>query len=250
MIRLERISLPAATTIQLGEYTEAIRRQDTERERRALAAELWAGSTTRRRVRPALTAALAEMAPGHERCMYCGDGQGTDVDHFEPKSRAPLRTFDWLNHLLACSFCNSKEKGDRFPVAADGSPFLVDPTAEDPLDHLRLVLPLGVYKGLTDRGRACIEVFGLNARSVLVKGRRDAYVTAKQSIELWRLATDKGLHDKAAEIVRIAWDRPLADVLVGMFHQSDHPSAEALFAGETEALGLLRDAELRASFLD
>lgn len=250
MIRLRRVALPPDTVERLGEYTEDIRQQSTEGDRRTRAKNLWAGSTTRRRVRPALVAALAEMAPGHERCMYCGDSQGTDVDHFEPKSLTPLRTFDWLNHLLACSFCNSNQKRNLFPTAADGSPLLVDPTAEDPLDHLRLVLPLGTYKGLTERGRSCVEVFGLNARPVLVKGRRDAYATARHSIELWRIAMDNGQRDKAGEIVRVAWNRPLADVLVAMFHQSEHPAADALFAGEEDVLGLLRDPELRAGFVE
>lgn len=50
-----------------------------------------------------LDSVLRQMAPGLERCMYCGDNQGTDIDHFEPLARNPLRTFDWLNHLLACS---------------------------------------------------------------------------------------------------------------------------------------------------
>jgi 5-methylcytosine-specific restriction endonuclease McrA len=249
VIRLRRVALPQETVARLGEYTDDIRQRPTELSRRVRAKGLWASSTARRRVRPALVAALAEMAPGQERCMYCGDSQGTDVDHFEPKSLAPLRTFDWLNHLLACSFCNSNQKRDLFPTADDGGPLLVDPTAEDPLDHLRLVLPLGTYKGLTDRGRSCIEVFGLNARPVLVKGRRDAYATARHSIELWRVVSDKGRHDKAREIARVAWNRPLTDVLVAMFHQSEHPAAEALFAGEDDVLALLRDPEVRAGFL-
>ncbi|MFD3583281.1 HNH endonuclease [Streptomyces sp. NPDC058683] len=246
MIRLRRAVLPAATTERMRDYTDDIRQQATEKERKDRAKELWAN---RRQVRPALRAGLAEMAPGHERCMYCGDSQGTDIDHFEPKSLAPLRTFDWLNHVLACSFCNSNQKRNRFPVADDGGPLLVDPTAEDPLDHIRLVLPLGTYRGLTDRGRACIEVFGLNARAVLVKGRMDAYLTAQGSIQLWRIAMDKGQRDKAKEIVRVTWDRPLVDVLVAMFHQSGHPAADDLFAGEEETLGLLRDPELRTAFL-
>lgn len=246
MIRLRRALLSSGTTELLKDFTDDIRQQATQKERKDRAKELWAN---RRQVRPALLAGLAEMAPGHERCMYCGDSQGTDIDHFEPKSLAPLRTFDWLNHLLACSCCNSNQKRNLFPTAADGSPLLVDPTAEDPLDHLRLVLPLGTYRALTDRGRACIEVFGLNARTVLVKGRRDAYVTAKNAIELWRIAMDRGQHDKATEIVRVSWDRPLVDVLVAMFHQSGHPAADDLFAGEHEALGLLRDPELRRAFL-
>jgi hypothetical protein len=247
VIRLRRSALPATTTERLASYTDDIRKQATEPARKARAKELWAN---RRQVRPALVSALAEMAPGHERCMYCGDSQGTDIDHFEPKSLTPLRTFDWLNHLLACSFCNSNQKRNRFPTTADGRPLLVDPTAEDPLDHLRLVLPLGTYRGLTDRGRACIDVFGLNDRAVLVKGRMDAYATARHSVELWRIAMDKGQSAKAAEIVRVAWNRPLVDVLVAMFHQSGHPAADALFAGEADVLGLLRDAELRAAFLD
>ncbi|MGW2616194.1 HNH endonuclease [Streptomyces sp. NPDC001500] len=246
MIRLRRALLPTATTERLADYTAEIRQQATEKERKDRAKELWAN---RRQVRPALIAGLAEMAPGRERCMYCGDSQGTDIDHFEPKSLAPLRTFDWRNHLLACSFCNSNQKRNLFPTEADGSPLLVDPSVEDPLNHLRLVLPLGTYRGLTERGKACIEVFGLNTRAVLVEGRRDAYATAGHSIELWRIAMDKGQRDKAREIVRVAWNRPLIDVLIAMFHQSGHPAADALFAGEEEILALLLDAELRSAFL-
>lgn len=249
MIRLERTDLPADTAAGLKTYTEQIE-LTAESGRKAKAAELWAHTTVRRRVREGLLTTLADMAPGHQRCMYCGDSQGTDIDHFEPKSLAPARTFEWLNHLLACAYCNSNQKRNAFPRAEeDGSPLLLDPTLQDPLDHLRLVLPVCTYKGLTPQGEACIAVFGLNSRGVLVDGRRTAYETAKQSIELWRIATDRGQCDKAAQVVRVAWDRPLADVLAGMFHQSEHPAAELMFGGEEETLGLLRDRELREAFL-
>lgn len=119
MIRLRRVALPPDTVARLGEYTDDIRQHPTESDRRARAKNLWASSTARRRVRPALVAGLAEMAPGHERCMYCGDSQGTDIDHFEPKSLTPLRTFDWFNHLLACSYCNSNQKRNLYPTAPD-----------------------------------------------------------------------------------------------------------------------------------
>ncbi|EFE74634.1 hypothetical protein SSIG_02186 [Streptomyces filamentosus NRRL 11379] len=192
------------------------------------------------------------MAPGHQRCMYCGDSQGTDIDHFEPKSRAPLRTFEWLNHLLACAYCNSNQKRNRFPRSeTDGSPLLLDPTLQEPLEHLRLVLPVGTYKGLTPQGDACIAVFGLNNRGALVDGRRTAYVTAKHSVELWRIATDRGRHDKGAEIVRAAWNRPSgadgASPGVGCDQaerrpplsavtNEDQPSAEKTTAGPSAAL--------------
>ncbi|MEE1745424.1 HNH endonuclease [Streptomyces sp. NPDC006641] len=248
MIRLERAALPVDTAAQLKVYTREVE-QASEVDRKDTAARLWSHSTVRRRVRIGLLAVLADMAPGHQRCMYCGDSQGTDIDHFEPKSLAPVRTFEWLNHLLACAYCNSNQKRSRFPRAEDGSPLLLDPTLEDPLAHLRLVLPLCTYKALTPQGEACIDVFGLNSRGVLVDGRRTAYGTAKQSVELWRIATDRGQHRKAAEVVRIAWNRPLADVLAAMFYQSGHSAANLLFAGEEETLGLLQDQELREAFL-
>ena len=60
------------------------------------------------------------MAPGVQRCMYCLDSLGTDIDHFEPKSRRPLRTFCWHNHLLACSRCNSNYKREEYPCDGFG----------------------------------------------------------------------------------------------------------------------------------
>jgi hypothetical protein len=93
--------------------------------------------------------------------MYCGDNQGTDVDHHEPLALAPYRTFDWLNHLLACSVCNSHFKRDGFPRADDGTPLLLDPTADEPLDHLALSLSVGWYAPRTERGRVTIETLGL-----------------------------------------------------------------------------------------
>lgn len=69
-----------------------------------------------------MTFSLLQEGERQERCMYCGDNQGTDVDHFEPLSLAPLRTFDWPNHLLACSLCNSHYKRHLFPCDEDGRP--------------------------------------------------------------------------------------------------------------------------------
>lgn len=34
-----------------------------------------------------LSALLREMAPGLEQCMYCGEDEGTGIDHFEPLAR-------------------------------------------------------------------------------------------------------------------------------------------------------------------
>ncbi|PAZ15331.1 hypothetical protein CLM62_14165 [Streptomyces sp. SA15] len=111
------------------------------------------------------------------------------------------------------------------------------------------VLGTGQYTALSPQGQASIEVFGLN-RGSLVKGRHDAYLAAIPFLAQWRAATDREQSRKARDTVRIAWDRPLADVLASMFHQSSLPAAEILFAEEDDVLSLLRDPELRTGFLD
>ncbi|MER5357457.1 HNH endonuclease [Streptomyces sp. NPDC002785] len=209
---------------------------------------LWNHTTVRRHVHPALISVLVQMAPGHERCMYCGDNQGTDIDHFEPLTLAPLRTFAWPNHLLACSLCNSHYKRHIFPRDEGGRPLLLDPTIEDPLEHLHLILGVGRYEALSPQGTASIDVFGLN-RGSLLKGRLDAYRTAGLFLTQWRNATHKRQYNKARDVVRIAWDRPLADVLAAMFHQSALPVAESLFDGEDDVLELLCDPSVREGFL-
>ncbi len=106
-------------------------------------------------------------------------------------------TWTWSNHLFVCASCNTGFKKNHFPLAA-GSPslsgpkapyphadlqpqhenvaiesaLLVDPSVEDPLDHIewRLVNPTeprSLWKwnpaGLTPSGEATIKVLGLVA---------------------------------------------------------------------------------------
>jgi uncharacterized protein (TIGR02646 family) len=114
---------------------------------------------------------LERMAHGVHRCMYCEDSLGTDIDHHQPIAEAPLRAFDWLNHLLACSHCNSNYKRDAYPSDADGACLLIDPSAEDPAAHLTLLLASGEYQARGPKGEETIQVFGLN-RSDLIEGRK------------------------------------------------------------------------------
>ncbi|WP_080127725.1 MULTISPECIES: hypothetical protein [unclassified Actinoplanes] len=102
--------------------------------------------------------------------MYCHESRGTDVDHYEPIRRAPLRTFVWDNHLLACAYCNQQAKQEVFPLDGNGQPLLLDPSVDDSADHMTL-LSTGVFEGLTTRGAETIEVLGLNKRPELVRAR-------------------------------------------------------------------------------
>lgn len=60
---------------------------------------------------------------GGKRCVYCaipeacfGGPYNYHVEHFEPKSKAPDRTNDWMNLFYACAICNVF-KGNDWPNA-------------------------------------------------------------------------------------------------------------------------------------
>ncbi len=81
------------------------------------------------------------------RCAYCqshddrfGGEDGAEVDHFKPEGRHPELRFTWSNLYYACHVCNCLYK-KQFPTPdeeAQGKRF-VDPCAEDPDDHFRMV---------------------------------------------------------------------------------------------------------------
>ncbi|HYO58663.1 hypothetical protein [Archangium sp.] len=118
---------------------------------------------------------LRAMASGRERCMYCEDSAAEDIEHFWPKKDFPLRAFDWLNYLLACSCCNSNYKRQQFPRDASEAPLLIDPTVDEPTEHLALLPITGRFDDLTLKGTESIRVFGLNQRDILVSGRQSAW---------------------------------------------------------------------------
>ena len=80
------------------------------------------------------------------RCAYCltrddqlGGEEGMKVDHFLAESRHPDLRLAWANLYYSCDVCNNR-KGN-YPTAeetAQGERF-VDPCAEDPDEHFRMV---------------------------------------------------------------------------------------------------------------
>jgi uncharacterized protein (TIGR02646 family) len=47
--------------------------------------------------------------PGVERCAYCEDSFGNQVEHIAPKEFYPERVFEFDNFLMACNPCNSQK---------------------------------------------------------------------------------------------------------------------------------------------
>jgi len=178
MRRVVRIPLPALTQQALNG------KQDDFDLRRAQVA-LDAGDTwdAARRTELILTCLqiLREMAGRRQRCMYCSDSHGADIEHFWPKAVYPERVFRWTNLLLCCTECG-RFKGKRFPLD-DGVPMLLDPTEHDPWMHLdfdpatgNLVASFNAMIGAwSRRGTATVEVLKFDRREALAAAYQKSY---------------------------------------------------------------------------
>lgn len=210
MIPLQRTPLPAKSERLLARWTDRVAAAGGGPQ---AARGCWtAADAPKRHIR----GALEPMAHGNLRCMYCDDSRATDIDHFQPIAHAAQRAFDWPNHLFACSHCNSNLKRDQYPTDPHGTCLLVDPTVDDPADHLVLLLRSGTYEPVpgSPKGQPTIDVFGLN-RSELVKGRLDAFVLARSTIRDW-FGLVQDCDPDAARTARALLDSPFVDVVHAM----------------------------------
>jgi uncharacterized protein (TIGR02646 family) len=167
---------------------------------------------------------LRQMASGYQNCMYCESGEATDIEHFWPKSQYPHKAYEWLNYLLACSNCNSNNKRDRFPVGAVGQPLLIDPTAEDPREHLDLLPLSGKYRALSPKGEHSIDVFGLG-RVTLELARRDAWNGLQGLLVAYSAYRASGEDTAAADIRTVVCNHPFASLFVRMLEMASKPFA-------------------------
>jgi uncharacterized protein (TIGR02646 family) len=134
-------------------------------------------------------ATLRRMMGDRQRCMYCLDSHGTDIEHFWPKTTYPERLFVWLNLLLCCAECG-RFKGDQFPLA-DGQPLLINPTAEDPWHDLdfdprtgnvvaRFNPDAGSY---SEKGSKTVEVLQFDRREALATGCQRTFRRLARAVE-------------------------------------------------------------------
>lgn len=176
MRRVRRPALaPRAVSYLSSKAAQLSARDDIEK--------VWASARRTRTIGVTVFPALLRMAGVRERCMYCTDSHGTDIDHFWPKARYPQKMFVWDNMLLACTGCNRK-KGDRFPVDITGNPLLIDPCIDEPWEHLVFVAETGELApkwksqvaGYDARGEAMTnpDILPLNIEAV-TSGRQRAH---------------------------------------------------------------------------
>jgi uncharacterized protein (TIGR02646 family) len=234
MIALVRGGLPAEAHDYLVRRSADIQSTNTE-SRVARADALWRNRTHERIVEVRNT--LRRMCSGNERCMYCEDSAGTDIDHFRPRSVEPLLTFTSSNYLLACSACNSNFKRHEFPCSASGDPYLIDPTAEDPTVLLTFSPSTGRYEAIPDsiKGVESLRVFGIN-RPMLEAARRDAWQLFQVAIAAYNAAMADDDIGRAENLAKIVQRQPLAGVLHALITSGDNANLDLIDPGCRSAL--------------
>lgn len=133
-----------------------------------------------------ITGTLRTMS--HDKCCYCecglaSGGSYMEVDHFFHKDRYPERVVEWTNLLPACKRCNTS-KGTHDV----GQLPIVDPTVQDPRDHL--AMKLYRLRGSDTVGRATIDVLNLNDSERVVLARFRVGERVQREIEKLRDLVD------------------------------------------------------------
>lgn len=175
MRRVHRPDLPVAAQSYLDRRRQATAGQTN-------VDDAW-NAARKARAMAAVVGALQRMAGACERCMYCVDSHGSDVEHFWPKSLYPDRAFEWINLLLCCTECG-RIKGNRFPRSSTGEPMLVNPSVEDPWEFLDFDPDTGnlTARYETDseapspRGEATVQALNLDRREGMAEGYRRTYI--------------------------------------------------------------------------
>lgn len=175
----------------------------------------------------AVKKALAKMQ--YCKCCYCErklPPTQLAVEHFRPKGGVQQSVdrkmekpgyfwlaYRWDNLLLACNRCNSRNKGNQFPLqnptkrarpphykVEEEKPLFIDPASQDPRQHIRFDGATPVDR--TKKGRETIKGLGLTKADLREK-RIELLLLIDTSIvaveEASKQPDDKELQKKASE---------------------------------------------------
>ncbi len=237
MRRLARIDLPKRILDALGAYQKALETAiKAEREKddpkvAELIDKFWKGRRSTIALR-AVERALCAMASGLERCMYCEDSHGCDVEHGYPKVPFPERAFLWPNLAWVCGPCN-RQKNDAFDEE------ILDPTGEDPLDHLVFSPATGRYTPRDDspKGTATLRVLRRFASEpTLSRGRQNALTKLRMFLREYDTRAANGRTTEADDIRRLVVEEPFSAVFATVLRASAEPGATEVLGEELVAV--------------
>lgn len=121
----------------------------------------------------------------NNKCGYCECDLNLtslpNIDNFYPKSIYGQKAFEWKNLILCCQVCNIS-KANHFPLDDNGNALLINPSIEDPDEHIELDVNSGLLNGLTEKGKVTISTLGLNRQALVELRRRFENVQQIQSL--------------------------------------------------------------------
>lgn len=233
MRRVVRQPLAPSDAVALAKRQRAV---DAELANGEIDIQQWWKNARRTRLLRRVAEALARMAGPAERCMYCLDSHGTDIEHWRPKARFPGRMFVWENLLLCCAECG-RWKGDEFPTTMDGHALLLDPTADDPWAHLDFDPLTGMLAPRFDPVAERFDARGEATIALLRFAERDAM--HEQYRRTWR---------RLCRVVRAAVARPAAEgstLLRELAEEDDHGLLAWCFSTRGAAESPFRELQQR-----
>jgi hypothetical protein len=223
---LPRIPLPPRVLSALGNYQDdldvvveaELKKNPPESAERI--ESFWKGKRSTKPLK-AVERALRAMASGLERCMYCEDSRGCDIEHSYPKVRYHSKAFLWLNLLLICADCN-RQKNDAFDEG------ILDPTKEDPLDHIVLSFTTGRYTARDDSPRGTVTlriVRRVASDQILTQGRQRAVATIRIFLRDFDACQTQGRLEDADQVRRALVNEPFSAAFAAILRASKEPGA-------------------------
>ena len=267
MIRLPDIAIPEETLVLLDGYQAEVDGAGDFAAQVAEAKRLF--SARNKSTNPAfrvIRRKLDELCGGSGRCCYCELSQPDEVEHVRPKDWFPEVAFAWSNYTYSCGPCNGpknnqfavfkrgsrsltrlvRERDDPVIPPPAGSPALIDPRTENPLDFMELDLSeTFLFVETADEGtreyeraKYTIEVLRLNERDVLTRARRGAFhsfrAILKEAVELKSTGASDGELDAKRIVIQ---QLPHPSVWQEMKRQrTDDAQLSELFAAIPESL--------------
>ena len=176
----------------------------------------------------------------HGKCAYCEmqcQETANPTEHFRPKGSVTVDphyvtssvgywwlAWDWNNLLFSCTTCNSQaRKGNHFaleagstplaphePPPGDERPMFIDPSREDPIDHITFVqLRRGHWvprpRRRSTRGEYTIAKLGLDRPDLLTFYRDHVERTVQPQLQHVRAA----LRTEDPKMISTAWRRSM-----------------------------------------
>jgi hypothetical protein len=237
MRHLPRIDLPPRVLAALESYQNALdaavkteQNEDAPKVAERIEA-IWKDRRSNKALK-AVDLTLRAMASGLERCMYCEDSHGCDIEHGYPKVPYPGRAFRWPNLLWICAPCN-RQKNDAFEEA------MLDPTQEDPLDHLVFSFATGRYTPRDDsrRGTATLRIVRrLASDPTLARGRQNAIAKLRTFLRDFDTHQAAGRTVESDAIRSVVVEEPFSAAFAAVLRAASEPGAAEVLGEELVAV--------------